>query len=157
MVSKTTSKNNGNNPEMVERVEKILVDRLEGRIFPDGLPDPEEIEIETGYGDMPISQRLGVLQRVITAVAGSKEYLQVLLLAAFDDKREAVLAADAITERQRYGVDIQPIVTRVVAQCAVHAARVNTVINAYSSFTLHTNNSRNKQPDWKKEQDRSAI
>lgn len=151
------TKNNGHDIEAADKIEKILVDRLESRMFPEGLPDPEDMEVETGYGDMPIQQKLGVLQRMITAVSEKSEYLQVLLLAAFDDKHEALLAADAITERQRYGVDIQPIINRVVAQCAVHAERVNTVINAYSSFTLHTNNYKGNKPDWKKEQDKSAI
>lgn len=103
-----------------------------------------------------LEQRMGVLQRVVTAVKGRDDYLQILLLAAFDDKREAMLAADAISERQRYGVDIQPILTRIVAQCAIKSDRVARVLDAMTKYTLNTNYQGNL-PRWKKQQDTKAI
>ena len=91
-----------------------------------------------GYGSVPIEGKLGVLQRMVTAVMTDREYRQILLLAAFDNKQEALLAADAISERQRYGVSIQPILDRVIAQCAVKGDRITKVLSAMSQHVLTT-------------------
>ena len=100
--------------------------------------------------------RMGVLQRIVTSVRDKKDYLQVFLLAAFDDKREALTCADAVSEMQRYGVDIQPIINRVVAQCAVKADRMARVLDAMTKYTLNTNY-QGRLPNWKKQQDAKAI
>lgn len=112
--------------------------------------------IEVVRDSVSLEQRMGVLQRVVTAVRSREDYLQILLLAAFDDKREAMLAADAISERQRYGVDIQPILTRIVAQCAIKSDRVGRVLDAMTKYTLNTNY-QGKMPNWKRQQDQKAI
>lgn len=116
-----------------------------------------EFEFETGYDYHSLGEKLGVLQRAITAVKDKREYLQILLLAAFDDKREALLAADAISERQRYGVEITPILNRVVSQCAVHADRLDRVLKAMSSYNINTSQSAGKAPRWKREQENKMI
>lgn len=112
--------------------------------------------LQTGAGSISSQDRLGVLQRIVTAVAKDEEYRQILLLAAFDNKQEAMLASDAITERQRYGVTIQPILDRLVAQCAVKSGRVDKVLQAMTSYTLNTG-FRGKLPFWKKKQENSGI
>ena len=89
---------------------------------------------ETGNDAYSMEQKLGVLQRMVTAVANDAEYRQILLLAAFDNKQEAMLAADAITERQRYGVSIHPILTRIISQCAVKAGRVDKILGAMTTY-----------------------
>ena len=111
---------------------------------------------ENVQGSVTMETKLGVHQRIITAVLKDTEYRQLLLMAAFDDKREAQLAADAITERLRYGVDITPICDRVVAQCAVRGAHIDRVLNSMNSYTLQTNYG-GKIPDWKKRQDNKSI
>jgi hypothetical protein len=111
---------------------------------------------EVVHDTVSVEQRMGVLQRMVTAVKDKSEYLQVFLLAAFDDKREALTCADAISEMQRYGVDIQPIVNRVVSQCAVKADRVARILDAMTKYTLNTNYP-GKAPDWKRRQDQKAI
>jgi len=111
---------------------------------------------ESGSDSYAMGQKLGVLQRVVTAVSKNEEYRQILLLAAFDDKQEAMLAADAITERQRYGVTIQPILDRVIAQCAVKSVRVDKILQAMTSYTLHTNYGQHL-PSWKKKQENRNI
>jgi len=107
-------------------------------------------------GSVNLGDKLGVHQRIITAVLKDDDYRQLLLMAAFDNKQEALLAADAITERLRYGVDITPICDRVVAQCAVKAAHIERVLTSMTSYTLHTNYG-GKIPDWKKKQDSKSI
>ena len=116
----------------------------------------DDIEIETFTGSVSVDGKLGVHQRIITAVQSDKEYRQVLLTAAFDNKQEALLASDAITERIRYGVDITPIIDRVIAQCAVKGMRVETILNSMSTYTMN-NNYRGNVPDWKKRQDNKSI
>lgn len=107
-------------------------------------------------GSTSIEGKLGVHQRIITAVLKDSDYRQLLLMAAFDNKQEALLAADAITERLRYGVDITPICDRVVAQCAVKAAHIERVLASMNSFSLQTNYG-GRVPDWKKKQDNKSI
>jgi len=115
-----------------------------------------DIEFENYTGSVSVEGKLGVHQRIITAVQSDKEYRQVLLTAAFDNKQEALLASDAITERIRYGVDITPIIDRVIAQCAVKGMRVETILNSMSTYTMN-NNYRGNVPDWKKRQDNKSI
>jgi len=111
---------------------------------------------ESGQDAVTMEQRLGVLQRVVTAVAKDEEYRQILLLAAFDDKQEAMLASDAITERQRYGVSIHPILTRIIAQCAVKAGRVDKVLSAMTTYSLNMQ-ARSQLPSWKRKQEDKSI
>lgn len=112
--------------------------------------------LEVGAGSMSSQDKLGVLQRIVTAVGKDAEYRQILLLAAFDNKQEAMLASDAITERKRYGVTIQPIMDRIVAQCAVKSGRVDKVLHAMTNYTLNTGFGR-KLPFWKKKQETTGI
>lgn len=113
-------------------------------------------EFQEGPGSMSAGDKLGVLQRIVTAVAKDSEYRQILLLAAFDNKQEAMLASDAITERQRYGVTIQPILDRLVAQCAVKSGRVDKVLHAMTNYTLNTGFG-GKLPFWKRKQEKTGI
>lgn len=112
--------------------------------------------MQYGAGSLSAGDKLGVLQRIVTAVAKDSEYRQILLLAAFDNKQEAMLASDAITERQRYGVTIQPILDRLVAQCAVKSGRVDKVLHAMTNYTLNTGFNR-KLPFWKSKQEKTGI
>ena len=101
---------------------------------------------------MNTAQKLGVLQTLIHAVADDKEYRQVLLLAAFDDKREALLYASAIAECRRYGATIEPLVDRIIAQCSVKGGRVDKVLEAMTHQWIGTNNaSFTKKQQQKKE------
>ncbi len=134
-------KPNGNDPKSFE---ELVAADLIGDSF-------EDVQ-----GSIQTADKLGVHQRIITAVQSDKEYRQVLLTAAFDNKQEALLASDAITERIRYGVDITPIIDRVIAQCAVKGMRVETVLNSMNSYTLHSNYG-GRMPDWKKKQDNKTI
>ncbi len=111
---------------------------------------------EDVQGSMQMADKLGVHQRIITAVQKDAEYRQILLTAAFDNKQEALLASDAITERLRYGVDITPILDRVIAQCAVKGMRVETILHSMNSYTLQSNYG-GRLPDWKKKQDNKTI
>ena len=99
--------------------------------------------------------KLGVLQRLVTAVLKDDEYRQVLLTAAFDDKREAMLCADAFNERRRYGVQIDSLVDRVIAQCGVKSTRVNAILDAMTRFSLNTSGYDAKR--WKQEQAKKSI
>ena len=111
---------------------------------------------ESGNDAYSMEQKLGVLQRVVTAVAKDDDYRQILLLAAFDNKQEANLAADAITERKRYGVDIQPILDRVISQCAVKSGRVDKVLTAMTTYSLNTQSGAHL-PGWKRKQEDKSI
>jgi len=115
-----------------------------------------DILTESGQDAYSMEQKLGVLQRIVTAVGTNEEFRQVLLLAAFDNKQEAMLAADAITERQRYGVEIQPILLRVISQCAIKAGRVDKVLNAMTTYSLNTNYG-SRLPSWKRKQEDKSL
>lgn len=128
---------------------------LETLAAKDAIDDMQDL-IEHGSDSYSMQAKLGVLQRIITAVAEDKEYRQVLLLAAFDNKQEAMLASDAITERKRYGVTIQPILDRIIAQCAVKQGRVDVVLKAMTNYTLNTGFG-GKLPFWKKKQESKGI
>ena len=112
---------------------------------------------ESGQDAYSMEQKLGVLQRVVTAVGKDEDYRQILLLAAFDNKQEAMLASDAITERKRYGVDIQPILDRVIAQCAVKSGRVDKVLSAMTSYSLNMQSHGGHTPSWKRKQEDKSI
>lgn len=114
-------------------------------------------ELIRGSDSMPFQAKLGVLQRVVTAVLDDKEYRQVLLLAAFDNKQEALLCADAIAECRRYGVPIERIVDRVIAEGSVNSEKMNKVLAAVTSYTLNTNTNRSNLPFWKRKQERSGL
>jgi len=112
--------------------------------------------VKVGFDSMTTGQKLGVLQRLVTAVAKDDNYRQILLTAAFENKQEALLAADAISERVRYGVSIQPIVDRMLAQCSIKSERVNEILRALSQYTLHTNYTGNKTW-WQKKDDNKSL
>jgi len=113
--------------------------------------------LKVGFDSMTTGQKLGVLQRLVTAVAKDDQYRQILLTAAFENKEEAMLCADAIAERKRYGVSIQPIVDRILAQCSVKSDRVNKILEAMSQYTLHTNYTGQKPPWQRKDESKSLV
>ncbi len=122
-------------------------------LVPDEVKNKLDEILEVGIDSISYGQKLGVLQRIVTAVIEDKEYRQVLLTAAFDNKQEALLCADAIAECKRYGVSIEPLIDRVIAQCSVKSGRVNTVLEALTHYTLNTNYGGGKLPLWKRRQD----
>lgn len=112
--------------------------------------------LKVGFDSMTQGQKLGVLQRLVTAVVKDEQYRQILLTAAFESKEEAMLASDAIAERKRYGVPIHPIVDRMLAQCSINADRVNKVLEAMSHFTLNTNYP-GKKPWFQRKEDTKSL
>lgn len=136
---------NGHDKESSPFLEKIL-EGVGGNI--------DDLIFIEGQDHIDIEQKLGVLQRLVTAVLDDKQYRQQLLASAFDNKAEAMLCADAISERRRYGVAITPIVDRIVAQCAVNGKRANSIMETINSYTLRTNQ---YQPKWKKQNDAKGI
>lgn len=98
------------------------------------------------------AQSGNAMTRLSTAITdASREYRQALLLALFENKQEALLAADAISERLRYGVVVDPIVDRIIAQCATKGARVNTIIDGLTHNRISTNNSAAAKAFWNRE------
>lgn len=112
--------------------------------------------LKVGFDNLTTGQKLGVLQRLVTAVGKDDQYRQILLTAAFENKQEALLAADAISERVRYGVSIQPIVDRMLAQCSVNSDRVRQILAALSQYTLHTNYTGQK-PYWQRRDENKSL
>jgi len=106
--------------------------------------------------DHDIEPKLGVMQRLITAVMKDNDYLQTLLMASFKDERQAGYCADAISEALRYGCNIRPIMNRIYAQCGIRAERALQVLSAINSYTINTRNN-NNLPKWKKDQNRKQI
>jgi len=89
-----------------------------------------ESEIWTDVqGSVSLDGKLGVHQRIITAVLKDDDYRQLLLMAAFDN---------------------------MVAQCAVKAAHIERVLQSMTSYTLNTNYG-GRVPNWKKKQDNKSI
>lgn len=120
---------NGNNSGEDFDMEKALTDQAVEDLLKLG---------EEGNAISSPGGKLGVLQRGITSELDEKHYRQSLLLAAFDDKQEALLCADAITERLRYGVSIEPILARVDAACGVKSSRIRDAFMALSHRTVST-------------------
>lgn len=90
----------------------------------------------------------GVLQTLIRAVIDDDNYRQILLLAAFQDKQEAILCSEAIAERRRYGVSIESIMDRVICQCAINSARVEQALRGITHTSFYTNyRGEGKKPD----------
>lgn len=128
---------------------------LEDEILKEVAHDLDNMK-EIGSDSMSPTAKLGVLQKIITAIVKDDDYRQVLLLGCFDSKQEAMLASDAISERKRYGVDITPIVDRVIAQCAIHADRVEKALKGMTHYNL--NNQGGGGPGWfKKQKDKSIA
>lgn len=96
-------------------------------------------------------QRMSVLLRTITAIKDDNEFRQLLLLADFLDDEEAETVAAAITEAQRYGASLGPILNYVTAKCAVNKnrhgkSRVAQVIEGLTHSTFTTvNQGQNKR------------
>ena len=138
----------------------------EGEVITGVQPEASNDEIEAafrqigsmkvGFDSLTTGHKLGVLQRLVTAVAKDDQYRQILLTAAFENKQEALLAADAISERVRYGVSIQPIVDRMLAQCSIKSERVNEILRALSQYTLHTNYTGQK-PWWQRKDENKSL
>jgi hypothetical protein len=104
----------------------------------DSLMDPTGYE-KYNEGQQLNQNKLGVLQRLVTAVKDKSDYMQIFLTAAFDNKQESQVAADAYAERVRYGVDTEPLLLRIVAQCGVKSQRVDQILKALTNYTLNTN------------------
>lgn len=136
----------GNGQGAVEAVAETITDEE----FEEAIHQVTNIK-QASYDTLSTQQKIGVLTTLITAV-GSRDnpFLQALLTAAFDDKREAMACADAISERLRYGVDILPITTRIYAQCGIKSVRIDRVLEAMTHQYFHTNYSnykKNKQAE----------
>jgi len=112
--------------------------------------------VQVGFDTMASQQRLGVLQRLVTAVEKVQGFFQILLTADFDNKREAMLAADAISECRRYGASYEAILLRITAQCGVHSGRVDRVLRSMNSYNLNTNY-KGKLPEWKQNQSKKGV
>lgn len=161
------AKKNGHKPSAVEPAKTPLVEDI---LPPPGSsiyeePTAEELKEatdilnkldEVGVDSLTTQQKLGVLQRLVTAVSSDKEYRQVLLTAAFDNKQEALLCADAISECKRYGVSIEPLVDRVISQCSVKSARLDALLRALTHQSF-SGNYGGKLPDWKRRQDKRGL
>ena len=127
---------NGNSPDV----------DLDKQLTEAGFPDLNALAGQ-GNAVMTAGAKLGVLQKIVTSVPDDKEYRQSLLLSCFDNKQEALLASDAITERLRYGVSIEPILARLSAQCAVKAGRVEAAIRAMSHHSVSAYTDKRLKPD----------
>jgi len=141
--------------ETLEGTAEIEAEELRRVAMGDAAKTVDDL-VQHGVDSISLQQKLGVLQRIVTAVEKDSQYRQILLLAAFDNKQEALLASDAITERQRYGVPIKPILDRIVAQCSVKADRIDRVLRAMTNYTLNTNYG-GKLPHWKKKQEDKSL
>jgi hypothetical protein len=110
---------------------------------------------EIGSDSLNPQAKMGVLQKIIASVKDD-DYRQMLLLALFDSREQARLAAGAISERLRYNVSITPVLDDICAQCGVHADRIERVIKGMTHYNL--NNNQGSGPGWfKKNKDKSIA
>ena len=95
--------------------------------------------------------RIGVLMRLLTAVQDEKEYRQALITADFLDDEEADRVSSAVTEANRYGLPLAPIMDHIASRCAVNKAghgksRVVLSIEGLTHSTFNQNrNDRGKR------------
>lgn len=107
--------------------------------------------------DITIQEKLGVFQRLVTAVLKDEEYRQVLLLAIFRDERQANLCCAAIAQCQRYSASISKIVDRVIAQTGIDGRRIKEIILGINTQTFNTNIPAAKLPFWKRKQNNDSL
>ena len=93
-----------------------------------------EQDSDAYYAEVSVEQKLGVMQTLVHAEHKDAKHRQILLTAAFKDESQAMAAADAITERLRYGVTIQPVLDRIVAQCGIRGQRVTELLGGLNKF-----------------------
>lgn len=117
--------------------------------------DLGETDIEVGYDSVAVQGKLGVLQRIITAIRDDAEYRQAGYQGRFKNEEQGALAADAINERKRYGVPITAIVDRIIFQGAVAGKAVDTAVGGVNRFNLTTHNA--GAPGWKNRQENKTI
>jgi hypothetical protein len=84
-----------------------------------------------------------VMKILAKAVASpDKDYRQALLLSTFLDRDDATQVVAALDERQRYGVDITPVVNLITAWSAVQGARggrIDSLIEGQTHQSITTN------------------
>lgn len=75
---------------------------------------------QQGYPDtiMDSNQKSGVIMTLISAVMSDEkfQYRQTLRTASFADSKQSRLAAGAISEAERYGAPLSPIINLIEAQ-----------------------------------------
>lgn len=85
-------------------------------------------------------KRLGVLPSMMQAIEDINKYRQELKTADWKDRWEASKAVAAIHERLMCGVDITPIIDRIVAESAgVNSAKLEMVIRGLTHTVFNTN------------------
>lgn len=127
---------NGNGYDPAEQIaESIIANQFGGAEFKvDGR------QREDGVVTRLDQAQIGVLARMMTAIKQTDDYRQELKTGNWKDDRFAALAVAAIHERLMCGVDITPVVDRIIAESAgVNSARLQLVANAISSFSLNSN------------------
>lgn len=93
-------------------------------------------------------QYQSVLQRLAQTIKNNTDYRQALLLASFLGPEESDRAVAAISECQRFGVDITPLVDKIVARCAVKGAtggRIQSIVEALTHQQITANTSKEYQ------------
>jgi len=105
-------------------IEKSVVDEIEEMLGKEAAERLKEIKHGDGVFSGGKAQYESVLKILAKAIKDpTKDYLDSLLLTTFIDENQAKLFVAALDERQRYGVDITPIVALLTAKCAVTGAR----------------------------------
>ena len=98
-------------------------------------------------------QYKGVVPSVISVPTGEDKELQWLLQSDFVSDEMALKAVNAITERERYGVDTKPILLYLAAQCAVNRKgpktnRTAMVLEAMMHYKVTTTRQQGKGNDY---------
>lgn len=106
---------------------------------------------------VPMAQKLGVFQRLMTVPLNDTEARQTLYMAMFRDEKQASLACAAIAHCRRYGATIDPIVNKIAAQCGVQGARVREIILGMNTQNINSNNPQGSLPFWKRKQKESIA
>lgn len=108
-------------------------------------------EMKHGEGMLTGKDRYqSVLQRLAQTIKQDTDYRQALLLAAFLGPEESDRAVAAIAECKRFGVDITPLVDKIIARCAVKGAtggRVQAIVESltHQQITAQTSKDYQKQ------------
>lgn len=82
--------------------------------------------------------QLGVLQKMVTAPKGAKDYLQALQLTIFKNNRERQRAVSLVGWMLRHDVDLTLLVVDWVARCAEGGQARQDAILALTHMTLTT-------------------
>ena len=124
-----------NGKQLMDEIEEII-----GKEATERIKDIKHGDSLMAGGKLGYESVMKILAKAVASP--DKDYRQALLLSTFLDRDDATQVVAALDERQRYGVDITPVVNLITAWAAVQNARggrVESLIQGQTHQSITTN------------------